>query len=29
GSLCDIAPTLLTIADVKIPAEMTGKPLVK
>lgn len=29
GSLCDIAPTLLTIAGVKIPTEMTGKSLVK
>lgn len=29
GSLCDIAPTMLTIAGVKIPAEMTGKSLVK
>ena len=28
GALCDIAPTLLTLADVKIPAEMTGKSLV-
>jgi 2,3-bisphosphoglycerate-independent phosphoglycerate mutase len=28
GALCDIAPTLLKIAGIKIPAEMTGKPLV-
>ena len=28
GALCDIAPTLLTLAGVKIPAEMTGKCLV-
>ena len=28
GALCDIAPTLLKIAGVNIPAEMTGKPLV-
>lgn len=29
GALCDIAPTLLTIAGVNIPKEMTGKPLIK
>ncbi len=29
GSLCDIAPTMLTIAGVKIPTEMTGKSLLK
>lgn len=28
GSLCDIAPTLLTLADLKVPAEMSGKSLV-
>ncbi len=28
GALCDIAPTLLKIAGVKIPEEMTGTPLV-
>lgn len=28
GALCDIAPTLLKIAGVAVPAEMTGKPLV-
>ena len=28
GALCDIAPTLLTLAGVEIPAEMTGKNLV-
>ena len=27
GSLCDIAPTLLTIASLDIPVEMTGKSL--
>ena len=29
GALCDIAPTLLTLAGMEIPAEMTGKSLVK
>ena len=29
GALCDIAPTLLTLAGMEIPAEMTGTPLVK
>ena len=29
GALCDIAPTLLTLAGVDIPAEMTGKNLVE
>ena len=28
GRLCDIAPTLLKLMDLDIPAEMTGKPLV-
>ena len=28
GALCDIAPTLLTIAGLAIPGEMTGKSLV-
>lgn len=28
GALCDIAPTLLTLAGMEIPAAMTGKPLV-
>jgi len=28
GALCDIAPTLLTIAGIDIPQEMTGKSLV-
>lgn len=28
GALCDVAPTLLTMAGMEIPAEMTGKPLV-
>ena len=29
GALCDVAPTLLTLAGMEIPAEMTGKNLVK
>ncbi|TYZ23959.1 2,3-bisphosphoglycerate-independent phosphoglycerate mutase [Selenomonas ruminis] len=29
GALCDIAPTLLTMAGVEIPAEMDGKNLVE
>ncbi|OAM92997.1 phosphoglycerate mutase [Pelosinus fermentans] len=29
GSLADIAPTILTLAGVEIPAEMTGKSLIK
>jgi len=29
GALCDIAPTLLTLAGIDIPAEMTGKNLVE
>ena len=28
GALCDIAPTLLKLADIDIPAEMTGKALI-
>lgn len=28
GALCDIAPTLLKLADLSIPQEMTGKPLI-
>lgn len=28
GKLCDIAPTLLTLWNIPIPAEMTGNPLV-
>ncbi|MBQ9479425.1 MAG: phosphoglycerate mutase (2,3-diphosphoglycerate-independent), partial [Selenomonadaceae bacterium] len=28
GALCDVAPTLLTMAGMEIPSEMTGKPLV-
>lgn len=28
GRLCDIAPTMLTLMDMEIPAEMTGTPLV-
>ena len=27
GALCDIAPTLLTLAGMDIPAEMTGSSL--
>jgi 2,3-bisphosphoglycerate-independent phosphoglycerate mutase len=27
GSLCDLAPTLLSLINVPIPAEMTGKVL--
>ena len=27
GSLCDIAPTLLNLLDIPVPAEMTGKVL--
>lgn len=29
GALCDVSPTLLTLAGIDIPAEMTGKPLVE
>jgi 2,3-bisphosphoglycerate-independent phosphoglycerate mutase len=29
GALCDVAPTLLTLAGLEIPAEMTGKVLVE
>ena len=29
GSLCDIAPTLLALMDMPIPAEMTGTPLMR
>jgi 2,3-bisphosphoglycerate-independent phosphoglycerate mutase len=29
GALCDLAPTLLTIMGVDVPAEMTGKNLIK
>ena len=28
GALCDIAPTLLTLAGLEVPAEMTGKSLI-
>jgi len=28
GALCDIAPTILDIMDIKIPSEMTGKSLI-
>ena len=29
GALCDVAPTLLTLAGMEIPKEMTGKNLIK
>lgn len=29
GSLCDIAPTLLSLMDIAIPAEMTGQALMQ
>jgi 2,3-bisphosphoglycerate-independent phosphoglycerate mutase len=29
GKLCDIAPTMLEYMGVAIPAEMTGKSLLK
>ena len=28
GKLCDIAPTLLDMANIQIPKEMTGKSLI-
>ena len=28
GALCDIAPTMLMLAGMEIPAEMSGKPLI-
>lgn len=28
GRLCDIAPTMLTLMEMEIPAEMTGTPLI-
>ena len=28
GALCDVAPTLLTMAGMEIPSEMSGKNLV-
>ena len=28
GRLCDIAPTMLSLMDMEIPTEMTGKPLI-
>ena len=28
GRLCDIAPTMLKLMDMEIPAEMTGTPLI-
>jgi 2,3-bisphosphoglycerate-independent phosphoglycerate mutase len=29
GGLSDVAPTVLTLMGLKVPKEMTGKPLVK
>lgn len=29
GSLCDIAPTMLSLLSLEIPIEMTGKPLIR
>lgn len=29
GRLCDLAPTLLTLMELPVPPEMTGKPLIK
>ena len=29
GKLADIAPTMLTLMDIPVPAEMTGNVLVK
>ena len=29
GALCDVSPTLLTLAGMEIPQEMTGRPLVE
>ena len=29
GALCDVAPTMLDVMGLPIPAEMTGKSLVK
>lgn len=29
GALCDIAPTMLSVMGMEIPAEMTGKVLVQ
>lgn len=29
GALCDVAPTILQLLDIKQPAEMTGKSLIK
>ena len=29
GRLCDIAPTLLTLMDEKIPEEMSGESLIE
>jgi len=28
GRLCDLAPTMLSLMDIEIPSEMTGKPLI-
>jgi 2,3-bisphosphoglycerate-independent phosphoglycerate mutase len=29
GALCDVAPTILQLLDVKQPVEMTGNSLIK
>ena len=29
GALCDVAPTILQLLDIKQPVEMTGKSLIK
>jgi 2,3-bisphosphoglycerate-independent phosphoglycerate mutase len=29
GALCDVAPTVLDVMGLSIPAEMTGKSLLK
>ncbi len=29
GKLCDLAPTLLQMMDMEIPAEMTGSSIIK
>jgi 2,3-bisphosphoglycerate-independent phosphoglycerate mutase len=29
GALCDLAPTLLSLLELDVPAEMTGKDLLQ